>query len=262
MFDHVTHSFRGGGTSLRGGSPGGAYPPVSGCCELTGLASGASSTAMPPSGSESLTDLRRWPQLRIMALMRSSPKLLARLVLVVACVLVSGSVSSCTATGSPERSAAEADAQLDEANVIADEAVADAAIQDLYSEGQSDGETAGEEAGRTAGHESGYGDAESGDDRGTSEDTTPDSSAAEYSPESDEDVYLEGYDEGYNAAYVPSYEAAYQEGYDEALDYYGDPQVENPNDLDCSDFGGPVVVGPDDPNHLDADGDGLGCDGE
>jgi micrococcal nuclease len=32
------------------------------------------------------------------------------------------------------------------------------------------------------------------------------------------------------------------------------------SDLDCSDMSGPVYVGPDDPNRLDADGDGIGCE--
>ncbi len=31
-------------------------------------------------------------------------------------------------------------------------------------------------------------------------------------------------------------------------------------DLDCADIGRPVRVGPDDPHHLDADGDGIGCE--
>jgi hypothetical protein len=31
-------------------------------------------------------------------------------------------------------------------------------------------------------------------------------------------------------------------------------------DLDCSDVSGPVVVLPDDPNGLDGDGDGIGCE--
>ncbi|WP_050502495.1 hypothetical protein [Streptomyces monomycini] len=31
-------------------------------------------------------------------------------------------------------------------------------------------------------------------------------------------------------------------------------------DVDCSDLDGPTVVGTDDPNHLDRDGDGIGCD--
>ena len=34
-----------------------------------------------------------------------------------------------------------------------------------------------------------------------------------------------------------------------------------PPDLDCSDLNGPVQVGPGDPHRLDADGDGVGCDG-
>ncbi|PZT71331.1 nuclease [Streptomyces sp. SW4] len=32
-------------------------------------------------------------------------------------------------------------------------------------------------------------------------------------------------------------------------------------DVDCRDLDGPVRVGPDDPHRLDADGDGIGCDG-
>jgi hypothetical protein len=31
-------------------------------------------------------------------------------------------------------------------------------------------------------------------------------------------------------------------------------------DLDCADVGGPIPVGPDDPNNLDGDGDGIGCE--
>jgi micrococcal nuclease len=33
-----------------------------------------------------------------------------------------------------------------------------------------------------------------------------------------------------------------------------------PPDVDCSDLPGPVRVTPDDPHHLDGDGDGIGCD--
>lgn len=32
-------------------------------------------------------------------------------------------------------------------------------------------------------------------------------------------------------------------------------------DVDCGDLSGPVWVGPDDPHRLDAEGDGIGCDG-
>ncbi len=31
-------------------------------------------------------------------------------------------------------------------------------------------------------------------------------------------------------------------------------------DIDCSDLDGPTLVGPDDPNHLDRDGNGVGCE--
>jgi micrococcal nuclease len=34
-----------------------------------------------------------------------------------------------------------------------------------------------------------------------------------------------------------------------------------PPDLDCSDISGPVRVAPGDPHRLDADGDGIGCEG-
>ncbi|MCB0877428.1 MAG: thermonuclease family protein [Thermoleophilia bacterium] len=34
-----------------------------------------------------------------------------------------------------------------------------------------------------------------------------------------------------------------------------------PPDVDCKDLPGPVRVTPDDPHHLDRDGDGIGCDG-
>ena len=39
-----------------------------------------------------------------------------------------------------------------------------------------------------------------------------------------------------------------------------DPEVENPYDEGCDDFGGPVAVDEDDPNHLVRDGDGIGCE--
>lgn len=32
------------------------------------------------------------------------------------------------------------------------------------------------------------------------------------------------------------------------------------HDLDCADIGHRVYVGANDPNHLDADGDGIGCE--
>ncbi|WP_199780096.1 thermonuclease family protein [Nocardia cyriacigeorgica] len=38
------------------------------------------------------------------------------------------------------------------------------------------------------------------------------------------------------------------------------PQQLGP-DTDCSDYPGPVIVAPGDPHRLDADGDGIGCDG-
>lgn len=40
--------------------------------------------------------------------------------------------------------------------------------------------------------------------------------------------------------------------------YYQD---DNMIDLDCVDIGQEVWVGGDDPNYLDADGDGWGCEG-
>ncbi len=50
---------------------------------------------------------------------------------------------------------------------------------------------------------------------------------------------------------------------------YEDPSDSGPSnfyggdgdDLDCSDVGGPVNVGGNDPNNLDADNDGVGCEG-
>jgi hypothetical protein len=38
-------------------------------------------------------------------------------------------------------------------------------------------------------------------------------------------------------------------------------QPDQPGDQDCSDFDGPVQVLPGDPDRLDADGDGIGCEG-
>lgn len=38
-------------------------------------------------------------------------------------------------------------------------------------------------------------------------------------------------------------------------------QPDRPGDQDCSDFDGPVLVLPGDPDRLDADGDGVGCEG-
>jgi hypothetical protein len=43
-----------------------------------------------------------------------------------------------------------------------------------------------------------------------------------------------------------------------APDYYGG--ASSGGDLDCSDMNGPVSVGASDPNGLDADGDGVGCE--
>ena len=52
---------------------------------------------------------------------------------------------------------------------------------------------------------------------------------------------------------------------------YGEPSNSDPgrngfyggdgDDLDCSDVGGPVAVPGADPNNLDADNDGVGCEG-
>jgi hypothetical protein len=120
-----------------------------------------------------------------------------------------------------------------------------------------DGEGAGTAAGETAGHDAGYADAEAGEERGYGLDTTPDYAAAEYDPGDCDEAE---YDDGYDSAYEAAYEAAYDEGYDEALTEYGDPTVENPYDEDC-DGSGPIIVSEDDPNHYDADGDGIGCEG-
>src|SRR5690349_16728111 len=47
-------------------------------------------------------------------------------------------------------------------------------------------------------------------------------------------------------------------------DSYEDPYSNSYNDesgdLDCADIGHSVEIGPDDPNGLDADGDGIGCE--
>ena len=39
-----------------------------------------------------------------------------------------------------------------------------------------------------------------------------------------------------------------------------DPNAWNGYDLDCVDVGGPVSITGSDPNRLDADGDGIGCE--
>lgn len=44
-------------------------------------------------------------------------------------------------------------------------------------------------------------------------------------------------------------------------DFGGFPYSGASDDLDCDDIGHPVDVSGGDPNHLDADGDGIGCEG-
>jgi hypothetical protein len=50
------------------------------------------------------------------------------------------------------------------------------------------------------------------------------------------------------------------ESFDYSDDYADDFSDEYGDDLDCSDVSGPIIVPPDDPNGLDADGDGVGCE--
>ncbi len=168
------------------------------------------------------------------------------------------------ACSSPELSAQRAEDRRD-AEIGAIEAPNDALAEqafadDLYAEAYDEGTYAGDAAGQERRYEVGYAGAENGQPRDQSADSEPDESDVAFAPAEDSDLYFDGYREGYVEAYASAYESAYEQGYDDALDYYGDPQVENPYDLDCDSFGGPVAVGPDDPNHLYTEGDGLRCE--
>ncbi|MGH9164467.1 MAG: hypothetical protein ACRDZW_03000, partial [Acidimicrobiales bacterium] len=81
-----------------------------------------------------------------------------------------------------------------------------------------------------------------------------------HDPQDEGDRYLVGFDDGFLAGFADTYDGAYEDGYDEALDFYRDPLIENPFDEDCDDFSGSVILDPDDPNNLDGDGDGFGCE--
>jgi len=63
--------------------------------------------------------------------------------------------------------------------------------------------------------------------------------------------------------YEPDYDIYYDDpGYDD-YDYYEEEPYDGYNDSydqDCSDVGEEVWVGDDDPDGLDADGDGWGCE--
>ncbi len=70
--------------------------------------------------------------------------------------------------------------------------------------------------------------------------------------------------------YEPEYEQNYDDNtdyYDDNTDYYDDSLEVDPYDgysdnydQDCADVGEEVWVGDDDPDGLDADGDGWGCE--
>jgi hypothetical protein len=45
-----------------------------------------------------------------------------------------------------------------------------------------------------------------------------------------------------------------------STDTGSDPNEWNGYDIDCADVGGPVIITGSDPNGLDADGDGVGCE--
>lgn len=179
-------------------------------------------------------------------------------VMVLAAVLITtgcGAGEQAFSAGAPEQDAALADL-----SARSDERAADAAGDEEYESGRAEGVEDGAAAGQESGHDDGYADAERGAERGTSEDSEPDETDVQYDPEGTTRLYLDGYAEGYREAYSEAYETAYDEGYDGALADYGNPTVENPYDKDCSAFGGPVAVSADDPNHLDQDGDGVGCE--
>lgn len=131
---------------------------------------------------------------------------------------------------------------------------------DQYDSGYYTGESDGEEAAEEDGYAAGYEDAEDGEFRGYSYESDPNTDSSNYYPLEEDDDYLSGYDDGFTEGYEAAYEAAYDEGYDEALEYYRDPETENPYDEDCDHFAGSVIVDEDDPDNLDSDGDGIGCE--
>ncbi len=81
--------------------------------------------------------------------------------------------------------------------------------------------------------------------------TTPNSS--DPSPTDLSDPYTSDYSEPDPPDYSDSYSPDYSDSYT-----YGSP---GSGDLDCVDVGHEVSIGGNDPNGLDADGDGIGCEG-
>jgi hypothetical protein len=76
----------------------------------------------------------------------------------------------------------------------------------------------------------------------------------DFTVDGDDPYGLDGDGDGVGCeSYDDSY---YDDSYDEPNEYESDEY----GDLDCSDVSGPVYVPPDDPNGLDGDGDGVGCE--
>lgn len=80
--------------------------------------------------------------------------------------------------------------------------------------------------------------------------TSPLTATTRYGFDGDGDgIGCESYDESY-----------YGDDSDESYDDSGGDESDEYGDLDCSDISGPVYVPPDDPNGLDGDADGVGCE--
>jgi hypothetical protein len=192
-----------------------------------------------------------------------------RMRLAVVGLCAAGLVGGCAVEGRSQPAPdvlAEQDVALEDMAELEDLRAADELAQEdleaLYDDGYDDGLRDGIEAGGAAGREEGYARAEGGEERELYPQGTYSPYDATYAPALEDESYIEGYEEGYAAAFAEGFEVGYEYGYNEALAYYRDYQVENPYDRDCSDYGGGggIVVSEDDPNNLDYDGDGIGCD--
>ena len=91
----------------------------------------------------------------------------------------------------------------------------------------------------------------------------PITSNYETDPGTSDPSYDPGYDYGYDSD--PGYDSGYDSGDESDYGYEYDTGYENPapgddGSFDCAPGQGPVMVAPGDPNGLDGDGDGIGCE--
>jgi hypothetical protein len=68
------------------------------------------------------------------------------------------------------------------------------------------------------------------------------------------------YQPTYSPSRVDAYDS-YDSDYDTYNPGYGTPAEVDPGDIDCADVGHEVYIDGDDPYYLDADNDGVGCEG-